>query len=72
MIKGRILTAESGDFRFNLVLGQEGIYCEIRAVGMNNVTSEFVEYDLDEIGKEFISTSCIHIYEMRYVILLFL
>ena len=29
---------------------------EIRAVGMDSVTSEFAEYDLNEIGKDFISS----------------
>ena len=37
------LTAESGSFRFNLGSGKEGIYHEIRAVGMNNVTMEIAE-----------------------------
>ena len=58
VIGGGTLTAESGSFRFNLGSGKEGIYHKIRAVGMNNVTSaEFAEYDLNEIGKEFISSS---------------
>ena len=57
VIGGGKFTAEAGSFRFNLGLGQEGIYHEIRAVGMDNVTSEFAEYDLNEIGKDFISTS---------------
>ena len=56
VIGGGTLTAESDSFRFNLGSGKEGIYHEIRAVGMNNVTTEFAEYDLNEIGKEFISS----------------
>ena len=57
VIGGGKFTAEAGSFRFNLGLGQEGIYHEIRAVGMDNVTSEFAEYALNEIGKDFISSS---------------
>ena len=49
---GGTLTVESGSFRFNLGSGQKGIYHEIRAVGMEDVTSEFAEYDLAETGKE--------------------
>ena len=44
-------------FRFNLGSGKEGIYHEIRAVGMKSVTMEFREYGLEEIGKEFISSA---------------
>ena len=43
VIRGGTLTAEYGNFRFNLGLGKEGIYHEIRAVGMKNVTTEFGE-----------------------------
>ena len=57
VIGGGTLTAELGSFRFNLGSGQDGVYHEIRAVGMDSVTSEFAEYDLDEIGKDFISSS---------------
>ena len=51
------LAMESGSFRFNLGSVQKGTYHEIRAIGMDDVTSELIEYDLAEIGKEFISTS---------------
>ena len=44
VIGGGTLTLESSNIRFNLGLGQEGIYHEIRAVGLDNVTSEFVWY----------------------------
>ena len=57
VIGGETVTAESGSVRFNLGSGQEGVYHEIRAVGMDNVTSEFAEYDLNEIRKDFISSS---------------
>ena len=48
---------ESGSFRFNLGSGQKGTYHEIRAIGMNEVTPERADYNLDEIGKKLISTS---------------
>ena len=51
------LATESGSFRFKLGSSQKGIYHEIRAIGMDDVTSELAEYDLDKIGKAFISTS---------------
>ena len=51
------LTAESGNLRFNLASRKEGIYYEIRAVRMKNVTTEFGEYGQKEIGKEFISSA---------------
>ena len=57
VIRGGTLTAKCGSFRFNLGSGQDGVYHEIRAVGMDSVTSEFTEYDLNEIGNDFISSS---------------
>ena len=57
VIGGGTLATESGSFRFNLVSGQKGTYHEIRAIGMYDVTTNFANYNLDEIGKEFISTS---------------
>ena len=57
VIGGGTLKAELGSFRFNLGSGQDGVYHEIRAVGMDSVTSEFAEYYLNEIGKDFISST---------------
>ena len=57
VIGGKTLAKESGSFRFNLGSGQKGTFHEIRAIGMDDVTTELANYDLDEIGKEFISTS---------------
>ena len=52
-----MITAESGNFQFNLGSGKDGIYHEIKAIGIKNVTLEFGEYGLEEIGKEFISSA---------------
>ena len=57
VIGDRTLATESGSFRFNLGSGQKGTYHEIIYIGMDDVTTELADYDLDEIGKEFISTS---------------
>ena len=50
------ITTESGSFRFNLGSGKDGVCHEIKAIGIKNVTSEFGEYRLEEIGKEFMSS----------------
>ena len=57
VMRGGTLTAEFGSFRFNLGSGQDGVYHKIRAVGMDSVTSELAEYDLNKIGKDLISSS---------------
>ena len=41
VIGGRTITAESGNFRYNLGSGKDGICHEIRTIGLKNVTSEF-------------------------------
>ena len=48
---------EYGNFRFNLVSGEDKIYHEITAVGMRNVTAGFGKYELKEISQEFRSTA---------------
>ena len=40
-------------FQFNLGPGEDGKYHEITAVGMDNVTSGFGEYNLEEMIKEY-------------------
>ena len=57
VIGGGVITAESGNFRFNLGSGKDGIYHKIKAIRIKNVTTEFGEYGLEEIGKEFISSA---------------
>ena len=57
VIGGGVITAESGNFRFNLGSGKDGVYHEIRAIGIKNVTTEFREYRLGELGKEFMSSA---------------
>ena len=42
---------------FNLGSGEDGICQEIRAIGIDCVISEFGEYGLEEIGKEFASSA---------------
>ena len=54
VIGGGTFTADSGNFRFNLGSGKDGICHEIKAIGIKNVTLEFGEYGLEEIGKEFV------------------
>ena len=50
-------TTESGNFRFNLGSGKDGICHKTKAIGIENVTSEFGEYGLKEIGEEFVSSA---------------
>ena len=57
---------EYGNFRFNLGPREDQIYHEITAVGMKNVTAEFVKYELEEIGQEFRSTA--NITEKSYIL----
>ena len=57
VIEGGVITAESGNFRFNLGSGKDGVYHEIRAIGIKNVTKEFREYGLEELGEEFMSST---------------
>ena len=55
VIGGGTLATELESLRFNLGSGQKGTCHEIRAIGMNKVTAELADYNLDKIGKEFIS-----------------
>ena len=57
VIGGGTITTESSNFRFNLGSGKDGICHEIKAIGIKNVTLEFGEYGLKEIGKEFMSSA---------------
>ena len=57
VVCGGTIANESGSFRFNLCSGQKGTCHEIRAIGMSEVTAEIPNYSLDDIGKEFMSTS---------------
>ena len=57
MIGGGVITVESGNFRFNLGSGKDGVYHEIRAIEIKNVTTEIGEYGLEELGKEFMSSA---------------
>ena len=57
VIGGGVITAESDNFHFNLGSGKDGVYHEIRAFGIKNVTMEFGEYGLEELGKEFMSSA---------------
>ena len=50
---GGLIRTEYGSFRFNLGPGEDGKYNEITAVGMENVTSGFGEYNLEYIIKEY-------------------
>ena len=52
VIGGGTTTVESGNFRLCLGSRKEGTYHEIRAIGIDKVTSEFGEYGLEEIGKK--------------------
>ena len=47
-----MIRTEYGSFRFHLGPGEEGKYHKITAVGMDNVTSGFGEYNL-EVIKEY-------------------
>ena len=57
VIGGGSFVTEYGNFRFNLGPGEDQVYHEITAVGIENVTGEFGKYELKEIGKEFRSTA---------------
>ena len=48
---------EYGSFQFNLGPGEDGKYHKIMAVGMENVTAGFGEYNLKEIAQEFRDTA---------------
>ena len=52
VIRGRTITKESGSFRLNLGSAKDGTCHERKTIGIKNVTLEFSEYGLDEIGKE--------------------
>ena len=53
-------------FRFNFEPGENGKYHEITAVGMENVTAGFGEYNLKEIAQEFRDTASLA--ELEYVL----
>ena len=54
LIAGGQVESEFGKFRFNLGPGEDDKYHEITAVGMNEVTTEFHRYDLEEINQEYL------------------
>ena len=54
LISGGQVELEYGVFRFNLVPGDKENYHKITAVGMNEITSEFHKYDLEEINLEYL------------------
>ena len=54
LIAGGQVESEYGIFRFNLGPGDEDKYHEITAVGMNEITTEFHKYDLEEINLEYL------------------
>ena len=60
-----LIRTEYGSFRFHLGPGEEGKYHKITAVGMDNVTSGFGEYNLEVIKeyKEYASSI-----ELEYVL----
>ena len=53
VIGGGWIKTEYRSFRFNLGPGEDGKYHEITAVGMENVTAGFEEYDLEEVIGEY-------------------
>ena len=57
---------EYGSFWFNFGPGEDEKYHEITAVGMENVTAGFGEYNLKEIAQEFRDTASPT--EMEYVL----
>ena len=57
VIGGGTINTGFGNFRFNSGSGKNGIFHEKAALGMKNVTTEFAEYGLEEIGEECISTA---------------
>ena len=57
MIGGGVITADSGNFHFNLGSGKDGVYHEIKAIAVKNITTEFGEYGLEELGKEVMSSA---------------
>ena len=54
LIAGGQVESEFGKFRFNLGPGEDDKYHEITAVGMNELTTEFHKYDLEEINLEYL------------------
>ena len=46
-IGGGVITAESGNFRFNLGSGEDGVYHEIKNIAIKNVITKFGEYGLE-------------------------
>ena len=52
VIGGGSIRTEYGSFRLNLGPGEDGKYRKITAVGMDNVTSGFGEYNLEEVIQE--------------------
>ena len=57
VIGGGSIKTEYGSFRFNLGPREDGKYHEITAVGMDNVTSGFGEYDLEKVIQEYKETA---------------
>ena len=54
LIAGGQVESEFGKFRFNLGPGDDDKYHEITADGMNELTTEFHKYDLEEINLEYL------------------
>ena len=53
VIGAESIRTEYGSFRFNLGSGKDGKYHKITAVGMENVTAGFGDYNCKEIVQEF-------------------
>ena len=53
VIGGGLIRTEYKSFQFNLKPGEDGKYHEITAIGMDNVTSGFGEYGLEEVVQEY-------------------
>ena len=58
LIAGGQVESEFGTFRFNLGPGDDDKYHEITAVGMNELTTKFHKYDLEEINLEYLKYAC--------------
>ena len=54
LIAGGQVESEFETFRFNLGPGDDDKYHVITAVGMNEVTTGFHKYDLEEINREYL------------------
>ena len=66
VIGGGSIRTEYGSFCFYLEPGEDGKYHEITAIGMDNVTSGFGEYNLEEVIKDYKATASSD--ELEYVL----